>query len=915
MADSSDPIDRLRTALKDRYSIERELGEGGMATVYLAQDLRHEREVALKLLKPDLAAVIGAERFLAEIKTTANLQHPHILPLFDSGQEDGFLYYVMPFVEGESLREKLDRERQLSVDEALHITKAVASALQYAHDRDVIHRDIKPENILLHAGQPVVADFGIALALSAAGGGRMTETGLSLGTPHYMSPEQASADRDLSARSDVYSLACVLYEMLAGDPPHTGPTAQAILMRILTEEPRSVTDVRKAVPPHVQAVLVKALEKLPADRFETAEQFATALENESFTYIRRRRSEAVAEPAPVIAPAPAPTKDRRFVAASAVAVMALALAAWGWLRPSAGDAVTTRAQLTGLVMDVPTGGAGVRLAISPDGRRIVVGGQSGSGIGLFLRSSDGLEWRELANTEGAAGPTFSPDGEWVAFRTSIGVQRVPASGGPALPVVESTSVFGLHWGANDTIVYSDDGDLYRIASSGGTPELVFSSDTIAVRQPHMLPAGSGVLFSTQPGGGPLLAEVLLYDLEAEEVRDLVPSGNRPMYVQTGHIVYGHGDQALMAVGFDLESREVGSPTTLIPQLTVYSGGWAQYDVSATGTLIYNHAFLGNQGQTGNRSLVEVELDGAATPLDLSPGPLLDPRYSPDGSRIAYEDGGEIRIYNFATGASPQLTEGASQYPVWSPSGDYLYFTGARTGTLGPDGFRRRADGGLPEEQLFARPGPTFVVAVAEGDSLLIVREQGGQGGRNLFLMRMGPDGSVPDTAVFDNYLTTEWEELNAEISPDGRFVAYVSNPEGENRVYVQAFPVPFGRQSVSPGPGDDPQWAPDGQTLYYREGTTFFAVDVTTDPSFAVASAPRQLFDYPGYVVQPITQRLRPHWDVHPDGTRFVLTEVRDSGVEGAQGSEELVSPRRRLQDVYIVTNWFTELRELMGDQ
>ncbi len=250
---------RLSTALADRYRIERHLGEGGMATVYLAKDLKHDRKVAVKVLRPELAAIIGAERFLKEIEVTANLQHPNILALYDSGEADTFLYYVMPYVEGESLRQRLNREKQLPVEESIETTKAVASALDSAHRHDVIHRDIKPENILLHDGQPVVADFGIALAVTKAGGTRLTETGLSLGTPHYMSPEQATGDRELDAKSDIYSLGCVLFEMLAGDPPYTFPTAQAVIAKVITDEPPRLTAVRKMVPLHVEAVVDKAV--------------------------------------------------------------------------------------------------------------------------------------------------------------------------------------------------------------------------------------------------------------------------------------------------------------------------------------------------------------------------------------------------------------------------------------------------------------------------------------------------------------------------------------------------------------------------------------------------------------------------------------------------------------------------------
>jgi Tol biopolymer transport system component len=249
-----------------------------MATVYLAHDVRHDRKVALKVLRAELAAVIGAERFLAEIKTTANLQHPHILPLFDSGTSDGFLFYVMPYVEGESLRDRLAREKQLPVDEAIRVASEVASALDYAHRHGVVHRDIKPENILLHEGQALVADFGIALAVSTAGAGtRMTETGISLGTPHYMSPEQAMGEREITPKSDVYALGCVLYEMLLGEPPFTGPTAQAIVAKVMTEKPGPIVARRERVPGHVEDAVFTALEKLPADRFASAAQFAEAL--------------------------------------------------------------------------------------------------------------------------------------------------------------------------------------------------------------------------------------------------------------------------------------------------------------------------------------------------------------------------------------------------------------------------------------------------------------------------------------------------------------------------------------------------------------------------------------------------------------------------------------------------------------
>jgi eukaryotic-like serine/threonine-protein kinase len=255
----TEPIARLETHLAGRYSIARELGAGGMATVYLAEDVKHHRKVAIKVLHPELSAVLGPERFLKEIELTANLQHPHILPLFDSGSADGLLYYVMPYVEGETLRQRLEREQQLPITDALRIATEVADALEYAHKRGVVHRDVKPENILLHDGRPLVADFGIALAVQQAGGARMTQTGMSLGTPQYMAPEQAMGDKSVDHRADIYALGAITYEMLAGEPPFTGPNSQAIVAKVLTTDPTSLTIKRRSIPPHASDAVLTAL--------------------------------------------------------------------------------------------------------------------------------------------------------------------------------------------------------------------------------------------------------------------------------------------------------------------------------------------------------------------------------------------------------------------------------------------------------------------------------------------------------------------------------------------------------------------------------------------------------------------------------------------------------------------------------
>ena len=396
----SDPVTRLNAALEGRYAIERELGEGGMATVYLAEDIKHNRKVALKVLKPELAAVVGAERFLAEIQVTANLQHPHILPLFDSGEADSFLFYVMPYVEGETLRDRIKREKQLPVDEAVGIATAVANALDYAHRHKVIHRDIKPANILIQDGEPVVSDFGIALAVGGGGGDRLTETGLSLGTPYYMSPEQATGDQPVGSSTDTYALGSVLYEMLVGEPPYPGTTTQAVLGKIIAGKPVSAREHRSSVPGNVDAAIRCAIEKLPADRFTSAQDFVRALEDPGF----RHGEVAVAEVTAAVGP-----WKVLSIALAAVAVLASAFAGWSLLRPEPPQPVT-RFALT--VPDAVSAGARRGLAVSPDGRTLVFADASGQ---LYRRELGQPDAVPIPGADAAWYPFFSPDGEWVGY--------------------------------------------------------------------------------------------------------------------------------------------------------------------------------------------------------------------------------------------------------------------------------------------------------------------------------------------------------------------------------------------------------------------------------------------------------------------------------------------------------------------
>ncbi len=876
---------RLSTALADRYKLERHLGEGGMATVYLAEDLKHKRKVAVKVLRPELAAVLGAERFVQEITTTANLQHPHILPLFDSGEADGFLYYVMPYIEGETLRNKLNRETQLGIEEAVRITTEVADALDSAHRHNVIHRDIKPENILLHDGRPMVADFGIALAVSTAGGHRLTETGLSLGTPHYMSPEQAMGDREVDARSDVYALACVLYEMLAGEPPYTGPTAQAIVAKVLTEKAAPVSTYRDTVPPHVAGSIQQALNKLPADRFATAAQFAEALVRPDSVSIAAPTG---ATPATSIG-APA-ARDWRLPMAVASSVVLVGVVLWLAFRGAEPlpAAPAVRFTLT-LPSEIGFGGVntGRQIAISPDGTLIVYAGATESGLQLHMRRVGDTAIQVVPGTEGAGQPFFSPDGEWLGFVVGRTIRKVQTAGGPVLDVaVTPLGVIGPYWGESGAIIYSSIGTLFTVSSAGGTPARITQNDSAPslLYWPELLPGGRSAVVTV--GQLVINSQVGLLDLQTGELTILVPNGGQARYVSTGHLVYGHASSVLFAIPFDVQTGTVtGEATPVLPSVNVVRTGIqgaTQFDVSRNGTAIYMDAAT----STSPTELVLVDLDGRAEPLAIETG--AQPRFSPDGTRIAYRAGSDIHVHHLTLGTTSRLTfTGQNHYPTWSPDGLHIAFTSLRPGSDNYDVYRRRADGRGDAEHVLSHPFAQGPRVWTDGGRLITVDvHPETQYDLHVLSLDSQPVMRTP-------YLTNEWNEGAPSLSPDGRWVAYASDESGQLEVYVSAFPEAGGRWKISEGGGADPLWAPDGETIYYLNDADLFAATVQTDPAVSVVGLSRVL-------TGPFAPDARfTNFDRHPESGRFVMVR-RPTGT----GVSELT----------VVVNWFEELKERVGN-
>ncbi len=859
---------RLARGLADRYTIEQELGSGGMATVYLARDLKHDRKVAVKVLRPELSAILGGERFLNEIRVTANLQHPHILALYDSGAVEGLLYYVMPFVDGESLRQRLTREKQLGVDEAVDITRAVAAALDYAHRHGVIHRDIKPENILLADGQPLVADFGISLAVSNAGGNRLTETGLSLGTPNYMSPEQATGDRAVDGRSDIYSLACVAYEMMTGDPPHTGSTAQAVIAKIITEQPALVTAARPATPANVVSALHKALAKLPADRFHTAAEFAEAL---------GRSSIAVTSAAPAPRAGGGRGVDWR-VGALLVAAGLLLGALAARLVPRAAPP-SGRLGRFGISVDpfpLLVTGFAQQLALSYDGAQLAYVGRGPRGSRIYVRAMADSVPRPVPGTDQGYGPFFSPDGRRLGFWMPQRLMQVPVEGGAPTLVADSAGAFAA-WTDAGAVVFTDPaGRALRVVRPGEPSREVVRADTGQFLAISPLPGGRWVLASLL-GAGRTRTNIVVVDLREGTMHDAgLPDAVMARYVSSGHVVYQRrAGGPLMAAPFSVRRRRVsGEARPVAPEARITFRVVAQWDAAGSSVAYVPPAPL---------QLVQTDRSGLMTMLEDEPRQYHHPRFSPDGRHIALDitgpDARDVWILDIRDRNMTRLTlSEIANDPFWSPDGRRVAYTTVRGAMRSV--FVRNADGSGGADSVYGDDNDHSSGSWSPDGRTLVVSTSLAAGLWAIPLAEPGRAAPVAGSRPTEAY---------PALSPDGRWLAYVSAESGRQEVYVRPFPGPGGRIQVSVSGGSEAVWARSGRELYYREdtgpGSRMIAAAVRLSPRFDVVSR-TPLFDVGNFVMA----EDHANYDVSPDGRSFVL-------VKSSQASQ-----------IHLIQHWTAQL-------
>ncbi|MGH7677033.1 MAG: protein kinase domain-containing protein [Gemmatimonadaceae bacterium] len=879
--------DQLNTTLSGRYAIDRLIGEGGMATVYLARDVKHNRRVALKVLKPDLGAVVGVERFLSEIQVTANLQHPNLLPLFDSGAADSLLFYVMPYVEGESLRARIQREKQLPVEEAVRLATAIASALDYAHRHGVIHRDLKPENILLNEGQPLVADFGIALAVSNAGGNRITQTGLSLGTPQYMSPEQATGDRVIDARTDIYSLGALTYEMLTGEPPHMGSTSQAVIARVLTERPRGIRLSRPSVPEQIEAAVERALEKLPADRWATAREMSEALTGARI--VTRSTFAGMTGVTVSQSRRPAWREIAAWTLAAGATASAVLLAMQAARPAPPAVPVEFQVELPDSLDPTPRGSA-AGLALSRDGSTLVFQATHGRAVpALYVRRLGERDVQKIRGTDSSRAPYLSPDGSELVFVGGItgqgtpSLERIAVRGGTARRLSDSVGGAPASW-SGGRVVFPIGNRIATLPAEGGAVTPLASPDSglghARYSFPDVIPGGHAALISISKGTGSDSMFLGLVTIPGGDVTELGIRGMMPRYSGTGHILYVTTEGFLFAAPFDARKLRVTGPAFPVAENVRFGGGGAAtYAVADNGTLAYMTG-----GLAEGRPLVIVSRNGAERPL----GPTLTfpagPRVSPDGRQVAVSSASRVAI----TYPNPDIwrldttskalvrvtTDSSSWRPEWSRDGERLIYVSRR-------------DTAAVARPLYSSGQATLYL---RSSSVVVSIAPGRARGYSAFKVSEGTNKSDDIWIVHADsmdtphpFLTEAYEEQSPTVSPDGKLLAYATNRTGRFEVYVRPVSGSGAEVQVTADGGTEPVWARDGSELFYRTETFLMSARLNASPKLSLVRRDTLFVD-----AHPRNAE-HANYDVFPGGQHFVF-------IGATRGPEN--SP------IIIRTNW-----------
>jgi hypothetical protein len=878
------------------YEILAAAGAGGMGEVYRAKDTRLDRTVAIKVVPAHLADRPELrERFEREARTIASLNHPHICVLHDIGQQDGVNYLVMEYLEGETLAQRL-LKGPLPLEQVLQFAIEIADALDKAHRKGITHRDLKPGNIMLTKSGSKLLDFGLAkLRQEAAPATPLSELptqqdaitaeGAIVGTLRYMAPEQLES-KEVDARTDIFAFGAVVYEMATAKRAFEGKSQASVIGAIMSSEPLPMSSLQPMTPPALDRIVKKCLAKEREDRWQSAKDLTDELK-----WIAGGSAESSKVAVLETKSAKKGWQRRLGLALAAVAVAAVgAIAIWKF-KPTPPVPVTRTVialppdqQLAGL--DQPV------VALSADGSHLAyVASLRGQVQQIFLRAMDSLEARPIPGTEGAINPFFSPDGQWLGFFQGGALKKISVSGGAAVTLSSVGDPRGASWGSQRTIIFAGGsaGALSQVSDEGGgsRPLNQLEKSDSTHRWPEVLPGGKVVAFAAGAGGGN--PRIVIRSIQTGEQRDFGQGATYPRYMPSAHLIYAQGT-TLTAVPFDPERLEIkGTAVPVVEGVAVSSNGAAQYSTSATGSLLY----VSGGATLVQRKLVWVNRNGKEEVLAAPPQAYGYPRLSPDGRRVAVETENQIWIYDLARDTLTRFTfDGASnQSPAWTPDGKRIAFDSTKEGPTSI--WWQLADGSGGLEHLGTSQYSQIPRSWSPDGQLLAYHENNPTTKKDIWVLRMGdPSTGSGQVRKAEPFLRTPFSEGGPVFSPDGHWLAYISDESGRQEIYVQPYPGPGGKWQISTEGGNEPAWSRNGRELFYRSGSKMMAVEVTMQPTFS-AGKPKALFEGQYFAVTP--GQAGTAYDVSPDGQRFLMVKETDRAASNAQ--------------INVVLNWSEELK------